>query len=258
MKAVFLLFSLLFSSLSGFSQNLVKLKSFAYNWNDLTVEQTNSGERRQIFEGRTNTLAYFEVHVTTLKPGNAPHESHVHSDMEEMIIVKEGKIEQRINGQKQILGPGSVALALPGDQHGISNAGETTASYYILRWKTDKSIDTDHVKNGGGSQYYDWNDIDVRATEKGYHRQFMNRPTSMLDELEMHVTTLKEGISSHGEHIHEAEEMVIITKGTVEKSINGSQYTLGPGSLILLVDKVPHGIKNIGDGPCEYFAFRWE
>lgn len=105
-----------------------KLTSFAYDWNDLQIEKTQSGERCQVFEGYTNTLSYFEVHVTTLDPGQSPHESHVHSDMEELIIVREGKILQSINDKNKVLGPGSVVLASPGDKHGISNAGDTKAS----------------------------------------------------------------------------------------------------------------------------------
>ena len=121
------LFLLVMSATLLHAQNLEKLKTFTYDWNKLEVNKTNSGEKRQIFEGSTNTLSYFEVHVTTLNPGKAPHGSHVHTDMEELIIVKEGLIEQSINGKKERLGPGSVILALPGDDHGIWNAGDTQA-----------------------------------------------------------------------------------------------------------------------------------
>jgi len=258
MKYLPFILTIVASVSSAFSQNLEKLNSYAYSWDDLRVEKTNSGERRQIFEGYTNTLTYFEVHVTTLNPGKAPHESHVHTDMEELIIVKEGKIEKSINGKKKVLGPGSVVLASPGDNHGLANAGESKASYYILRWKVKDPVDKERSTMAGGSQFYDWNDIAYKITEKGKHRQFMRRPTATLEELEMHVTTLNEGIESHGEHVHESEEIIIIIKGEVEESINGSKYILGPGSLILLVDNIPHGIRNVGSGMCEYFAFKWE
>jgi uncharacterized cupin superfamily protein len=145
-KKISLIFSaltlvMIISCSSAFTQNLEKLNSHVYVWNDLEVVNTKSGEKRQVFEGYTNSLIYFEVHVTTLNPGKAPHGSHVHDDMEELIIVKEGKVEQSINGVRMMLGPGSVILASPGDDHGIWNAGETQASYYILRWKTKGALD---------------------------------------------------------------------------------------------------------------------
>ncbi|MDB4584938.1 cupin domain-containing protein, partial [Draconibacterium sp.] len=241
-----------------FAQKMEKLKTYAYDWNKLEVVKTKSGEKRQVFEGHTNALTYFEVHVTTLNPGKAPHGSHVHDDMEELIIVKDGLIEQSINGVKKVVGPGSVILALPGDDHGIWNAGDTQASYYIIRWRTEQKPNITQAKESGGSQFYDWKNIEFTTTNKGGKRQFMQRPTSLLEELEMHVTTLNPGIKSHGEHVHESEEIILVIKGEVEESINGTKHRVGPGSLILLLDDVPHGIQNVGKGQCEYFAFKWK
>lgn len=256
MKIFMLIISILIVQ-SGATQELKKLKTTPYDWNNLEVRKTKSGEKRQIFEGYTNELTYFEVHATTLNPGKAPHGSHVHSDMEELIIIKEGTVEQSINGKKKTLGPGSVILALPGDDHGIWNVGDTKATYYIIRWKTDYAINEERAIKSGGSKFYDWNEVEFKTTKKGGKRQFMQRPTALLSELEMHVTTLSEGVTSHGEHVHDAEEIILVIKGDVEESIAGEKHKLGPGSLILLMDDVPHGIRNVGTGPCEYFAFKW-
>ncbi len=258
MKSIILLISFVFLNVISQGQTTEKLNTAVYDWEKMNVVKTNSGEKRQIFEGHTNVLSYFEVHVTTLNPGKAPHGSHVHSDMEELIIVKEGLIEQSINGVKKVVGPASVILALPGDDHGIWNAGDTQASYYIIRWKTDQPINLERAKQSGGSKFYDWKDIEFKTTEKGGKRQFMQRPTALLADLEMHVTTLNEGVMSHAEHIHSNEEIIIVLKGEVEESIAGTPHRLGPGSLILLMDEVPHGIKNVGTGQCEYFAFKWK
>lgn len=251
----------LLAIIAGFSlqaQDLEKLNTRLYDWEKMEVKTTKSGEKRQIFEGYTRDLTYFEAHVTTLNPGKAPHGSHVHTDMEELIIVKEGKIEQSINGIKKVLGPGSVILASPGDDHGIWNAGDTRASYYIIRWKTAGGVDTERSKSAGGSTFYDWDEIAFKTTSKGGKRQFMRRPTATLGELEMHVTTLNEGVTSHAEHVHEAEEIILVIKGQVEESINGTGYQAGPGSLFLLVGDDSHGISNVGKGQCEYFAFKWK
>jgi (S)-ureidoglycine aminohydrolase len=249
--------TMIFAGSAVLAQSLEKLNTFAYDWNDLQGIKTKTGEKRQIFEGYTNALTYFEAHVTTLNPGNAPHDSHVHSDMEELIIIKEGTVEQSINGEKKVLGPGSVILASPGDDHGIRNAGETKASYFIIRWKVKDPVDLERSREAGGSAFYDWNEIELKSTAKGGRRQFMRRPTATLEELEMHVTTLNEGVTSHDEHVHDSEEIIILIKGEVEESIDGTRHRLGPGSLILLLDHVPHGIRNVGKGQCEYFAFKW-
>jgi (S)-ureidoglycine aminohydrolase len=257
MKLILLLVVFLFPSLNFPDENPEKINTSVFDWKKMKVEKTKSGERRQILEGKTNVFDYFEIHVTTLNPGNAPHGSHVHADMEELIIVKEGLVEQNINGDKKLLGPGSVVLALPGDEHGIRNAGDTEASYYIIRWKTSKKDNLVQTEKTGSSGFYNWNDIEFLPTAKGGKRQFMNRPTVLLENLEMHVTTLNEGIMSHAEHVHSNEEIILVIKGEVEESIDGIPHRLGPGSLIFLTDNVPHGIKNAGKGQCEYFAFKW-
>ena len=257
MRTIVLILAGIFSAFLFGNENTVKLKTTVYNWNKLKTEQTITGKRTQIFEGETNALTYMEAHVTTLDPGKAPHSSHTHSDMEELIIVKEGKIETTVKGNKKVLGPGSVILALPGDEHGIWNAGDSVSSYYIIRWKTDKEPDLPRAKESGGSQFYDWNEIEYQTTSRGGKRQVMDRPTALLSQFEMHVTTLNEGMVSHAEHVHSNEEIILVIKGEVEESINGTLHKVGPGSLIFLTDEVPHGIKNVGEGQCEYFAFKW-
>lgn len=257
MKTMAILFFAFLTNIFIPGSEFEKIPTTVYDWNKLEVVKTNSGERRQIIEGKTTVLNYLEIHATTLNPGKAPHGSHVHADMEELIIVKEGLIEQDINGIKKTLGPGSVILVLPGDDHGIWNAGETVATYYIIRWKTNQPAIVENARKIGESAFFDWKDIEFHSTSKGGKRQFMQRQTALLDELEMHVTTLNEGVTSHAEHIHKNEEIILMIRGEAEESINGVPHRMGPGSLVLLTDEVPHGIKNVGNGQCEYFAFKW-
>lgn len=85
----------------------------------------------------------------------------------------------------------------------------------------------------------------------------MRQPTSMLKELEMHVTTLNEGLPSHSPHSHPDEEIILVRFGTVEEMIKDTSYKLGPGSVIFLTNNDFHGIRNAGKGKCEYYAIRW-
>ena len=232
------------------------LKANVYNWDKLKVENKTTGERRQILDGKTEVFDHFEIHVTTLLPGKAPHGSHAHNDHEELIIIKEGKVKQTIGDEEKILGPGSIVLAMPGDEHGISNAGETMASYYIIKWKTPDYKMTDRSEKHK-SFMIDWNEMEFKVTKKGGRRQVVRQATSMVDELEMHVTTLNEGVTSHGQHTHLDEEIIVVLKGDVEELIDDHPYQAEAGSLIYLSSMIPHGIRNIGQQQCEYYAIRW-
>ncbi len=232
------------------------LESTVHNWNLLNVEQTSSGERRQILDGQTLVFDQLEIHVTSLNPGQEPHASHVHQDSEELIVVKDGYIKQTIGVEEKILGPGSIVLAMPGDEHGISNAGETMATYYIIKWRT-KDFSSLSINKPKPSLMLDWNDFAVENTDKGSRRNVLRQPTIMVDELEIHVTSLNEGMKSHDQHTHVDEEIILVLSGEVEELINDVPYKAEAGSIIFLNSKIPHGIRNIGNSTCTYFAIRW-
>ena len=107
--------------------------SAVFSWDALPVKPTKVGERRDVFDGPTRTLANLECHITTVNPGEAPHAAHRHPD-EEMLFVKEGTIEVTINGVARPAGPGSVVFFASGDLHGIRNTGSAPATYYVLRF----------------------------------------------------------------------------------------------------------------------------
>lgn len=116
------------------------LTSAIYDWNDIRVERTKTGEKRQFFQSPTLTLNELELHVTTLNPGEAPHPPHQHPD-EELIIVKEGMVESTVNGITKRVGPGSVIFQASNQLHGIRNVGTTKAVYHVIKWKTEKTPD---------------------------------------------------------------------------------------------------------------------
>jgi mannose-6-phosphate isomerase-like protein (cupin superfamily) len=103
-----------------------------------------------------------------------------------------------------------------------------------------------------------WGNLEFKETSKGGRRSIMRVPTSMLAEFEIHTTMLNEGMKSHDQHTHTEDEIIIVRYGQVEEMIDGTPHQAGPGSVIFLGSDVPHGIRNIGEGPCEYYAFKWK
>jgi quercetin dioxygenase-like cupin family protein len=233
------------------------LASSVFEWEKLTVEKTTSGERRLLIDGHTETLQAFKVHATTLHPGAAPHGSHTHDRMEELIIVMEGLLSVTMGDSTHILGPGSMALASPGVEHGVRNAGKDATTYYIIRWIARHEA-LEHPENAvPQSTMSAYRQMQYQATEKGGRRQVMRNRTAALHELEMHITTLNEGQKSHDQHTHSDEEIILVLKGQVEELIEDVPHQVGPGSLIFLRSGDRHGIRNVGTGQCEYYAIRW-
>jgi len=107
------------------------------------------------------------------------------------------------------------------------------------------------------STTFDWAKLEPEATDVGARRSVMRSPTPTLDELEIHITTLKPGAVSHPPHRHPEEELLIVKEGMVETLQNGKATQLGPGSIIFHSSNDLHNIRNIGATPATYHVIQW-
>lgn len=107
------------------------------------------------------------------------------------------------------------------------------------------------------SRVFDWTTVPATKTEVGEARQFLRAPTVTLDELELHVTTLNPGATSHAPHQHPNEELIIIREGTVETLSLGEWKRVGPGSVIFNASNQLHAIRNVGATPATYHVINW-
>lgn len=112
-----------------------EMGSMAFDWEKLTAKPSKAGAYRKVCQAPTATLDELECHITTLNPGQAAHPPHRHPD-EELLIVKEGMVEALVAGDWVKLGPGSVIFQAANIDHAIRNAGETPATYHVIKWNS--------------------------------------------------------------------------------------------------------------------------
>jgi quercetin dioxygenase-like cupin family protein len=105
---------------------------------------------------------------------------------------------------------------------------------------------------------YNWKDIKIIPTPKGERREVFNSPTETLDQLELHITTLNPGDSSHAPHQHPNEELIIIKEGNVSAMVAGKWQQIGPGSVVYEAANSLHAIKNTGSTRTTYYALQWK
>jgi XRE family transcriptional regulator, regulator of sulfur utilization len=108
------------------------------------------------------------------------------------------------------------------------------------------------------SQVFDWGSVTPREVAYGSVRQFFRAPTVTLAELEMHVTTLNAGQTSHAPHQHANEELIILKEGTLETLSLGEWKRVGPGSIIFNASNDLHGVRNVGTGSATYHVVNWK
>lgn len=235
-----------------------QVPSAVYSWDDFEVTKHETRESRPVLKGSTSHLSYFEVHATTLHAGEMPHSKHTHEKEEELILVREGGIKIVTPKQEKIIGPGGMALMLPGEEHSLENAADAPATYYILKFRSKAPMDISRSIDAGGSITIDRAELDFKSHDKGGRWNYFDRPTASCEDFEMHATSLKAHVNSHPPHTHAQEEIILMLKGNAKMHIDGKEYATTVGDVIFLDSMHPHGITNSGDETCEYFAFQWK
>lgn len=109
-----------------------------------------------------------------------------------------------------------------------------------------------------GSFSITWEEIQARAAgANGMSRSVLRAPTATLDELEIHVTALPAGKTTHPPHTHPNEELIIVREGTLDAYQSGKTHRVGPGSIIFEASNEPHNVTNVGDTTAVYHVINW-
>jgi quercetin dioxygenase-like cupin family protein len=94
----------------------------------------------------------------------------------------------------------------------------------------------------------------VRTPNNAQIRDVLKGKLATGESLEVHQTTLLPGGAPHPPHRHQHSEMWLIREGTVEITVNGTSYRLGPGSVGFVESNDEHGVKNVGTTSATYFV----
>jgi len=97
--------------------------------------------------------------------------------------------------------------------------------------------------------------LTVHTTASGAQtREALKGKLATGESLETHATTLPPGAMPHPPHRHVHSEMFLMREGTLELTVNGKTYQLGPGAIGFVRSNEEHGVKNVGTVPANYFV----
>jgi len=88
-------------------------------------------------------------------------------------------------------------------------------------------------------------------------RVYFDGPTGQLKSLTAGSLRLKPGQSPHPPHEHPEEEIMVVTEGTGEISVEGKVTRVAPGSIMFCAAGKLHGIVNTGSGPLLFYYWKW-
>ena len=91
----------------------------------------------------------------------------------------------------------------------------------------------------------------------GEVRHFVEGSTDQLKGLSVGSIELKPGQAPHPPHTHPEEELLIVTDGHAEISLEGKVTPVGPGSVMYAGSNHLHGIVNTSAAPMTFFWVKW-
>ena len=256
MKAiVVILIGLLFFQLI---EKTKRVPSAVYNWNDMKVWRDGSQENRQIFQGSTTHMSYLDIQAVTLDAKKMYDSKTARNDDEKLILVSGGEVKITMEKGEKLIGKGGIALMIPNEEYQLENAGDTSALFYVMNFRSKAAMSVDRGISEGGSLVISRNESAYNTHDKGGRWNYFDRPTASCTDFEMHATSLNTGVNSHAPHTHVQEEIILMLQGNAIMHIDGQDYKSSEGDVIFLDSEVPHGLTNSGSEPCEYFAFQWK
>lgn len=91
----------------------------------------------------------------------------------------------------------------------------------------------------------------------GSQRIYCNGSTAGLKSLVVGSLILKPGAEPHPPHTHADEEIILVTEGTGQITMNGNPSNVGPGALMYVTPNYLHGYRNTGANSLTFYFFKW-
>jgi (S)-ureidoglycine aminohydrolase len=215
-----------------------------------------SAQGRPMVDGATRDLSQLRVSVHTLGAG-ASFSPPSGDNSDHLLIMAEGRLAVDIDTLHKNLGPGGIGLFKAGARPSLQNNGSRNAVFYLFAFRSRQSANPDQASAAGSPIVIDWSDLAMKKTDKGESRQIFSCPVTWLSKIDMHATTLDPGQISHPQHMHRAEEIILLRSGHVRMHIADGYQNASAGDLVFLPSGVPHDLENSKTGRTEYFALQW-
>jgi quercetin dioxygenase-like cupin family protein len=103
------------------------------------------------------------------------------------------------------------------------------------------------------TQHFKYDQLPVTANGKNKRLSMFTAKTHTGFKMESHSSEIAPGEVNHPPHQHLREEMILVREGTVELTVAGKPYRLGPGDVGVIGSNEMHNAKNVGTSLARYF-----
>jgi quercetin dioxygenase-like cupin family protein len=103
------------------------------------------------------------------------------------------------------------------------------------------------------TQHFKYDQLPVTTNGKNKRLSMFTAKTHTGFKMESHSSDIAPGEVNHPPHRHLREEMILVREGTVELTVAGTPYRLGPGDVGVIGSNELHNAKNVGTTRALYF-----
>ena len=243
-------------SLTSLAQ-LKPIDSNVFHWADFEIQPNKDREIRPIIKGTCSHFSYLEIYAATQTKGSKFKREDANENVEELVIIKEGKAKVTFGSAHAILGQAGVALISPREPYTLENIGSGPLTYYVMRYESDKSTNHNPTPSAVNFLALNKDSLQFKLNGKGGTRAYFNRPTVMCENLEIQVVQrINKGLN-HEPRKYIDNEIILVMAGATEMDIEGKNYFGSTGDLYFIKSYDQHDIGNATEEPCTYFSIRW-
>ena len=230
--------------------------SGVYAWDKASVVRGTGFEERTLLNGSTRGFSTMTVQAITLG-ANHPTQPDQQLDEEAILIVKEGHLTVTLEQKRQVLGPGSVVLIMPGDFFRLENKTTQPLTYYQVRLTSSEVPDLDLYRLMGQSFWINGPEETNASAERSEGRLLFEGPTLMTKRMRLYVTTLDSGASTHSHAVHAEAELLIGLDKTAKLSLEGVVQSANQGDAVFIASNAEHTLQNRGSVAYTYLSIRF-
>lgn len=161
---------LLLASFPAFSQSPVA--PGVYTWKNPDRKTQKNILSATLFEGSAYDMEYLSMRTAIIHPANTPTEVTLSATEEQLLIVQDGSFTITLRDSVWTIGPGSIALLMPGEKYSLQNKTRFFSSYYVMTYRAKLPVDAARGNAAGGSLVKDWNKIIFKPHDKGGARKY--------------------------------------------------------------------------------------
>ena len=103
------------------------------------------------------------------------------------------------------------------------------------------------------TQHFKYDQLPVITNGRNKRLSMFTAKTHTGFKMESHSSDIAPGEVNHPPHQHLREEMILVREGTVELTVAGKPYRLGPGDVGVIGSNEIHNAKNVGTTRALYF-----